>query len=116
MLSRTAPLARRALPLALNLHTTPRRLVESTSESSDAEGRRSSTYDTVSGTKDPFKTVSSGYPQSDQGVPLENVEGLRPEELAEASANPSAEGAERPKEMQMEQTLSESTKTGLIGG
>jgi hypothetical protein len=97
-----------------------RRLLSTTAPTRVAESSpgklRTSSYDTPSGTKDPFKTVSSGYPQSDQGVPLENPGGVNPEEMHEAASNTSAEGAERPKEMQIDQGLSETTKTGVMGG
>lgn len=38
-------------------------------------------YETPGKQKDPFKTVSSGYPSNDQGMALLQQEGVRPEEL-----------------------------------
>jgi hypothetical protein len=84
-------------------------------QSSSGE-RRTSTFDTPSGTKDPYKTVSSGYPTSDQGVPLENAGGVVPEEMHDAASDTSVQGAQRPGEMTMDSGLSEGTKYGLIGG
>jgi hypothetical protein len=109
MLSRTAQTLR-ALPLARHMHASPLR----TSEAARG-GPRVSSYDTPGGATDPFKTVSSGYAHSDQGVVLEDTRGVRPEELHDAAANTSAEGAERPKEMQVDQGLTEATQSGLIG-
>jgi hypothetical protein len=38
-------------------------------------------YETPGKQKDPFKTVSSGYPDNDQGMSILQQEGTRPEDL-----------------------------------
>jgi hypothetical protein len=38
-------------------------------------------YETPGKQKDPFKTMSSGYPYNDQGMALLQQEGIKPEDL-----------------------------------
>lgn len=73
-------------------------------------------YDTTMKQKDPFKTVSSGYPQNNQGLAFVDQDAVHPEELAAASASPTTEGAAAAPESVMGGGREEVSKTGHIGG
>lgn len=92
------------------LHTTSARL-----GSQDQYSGRPS-YETPNKTTDPYKTVSSGYPQNDQGVAFLDQGEVKPEELTAASENPSAEDAAPSPESKMGTGKNEPSQQGLIGG
>jgi hypothetical protein len=119
-LSRTLPTAS-VRPGARLLHVSRAALADSDPAPSGSGatadgGRRTSSYDTPSGTRDPFKTTVSGTPSNDQGTAMPAGSDKLARELHAASSNPNPEDAAPSPEEKMNQGRGEATQTGLIGG